>query len=128
VALHFRSFVQILLAVLALGVIDPSAACAAGTSETGKVCCCTHSPVCRCHAGTPCKKSCTLAQTQAPLDKQLPRTALLATPHPFVFLFAIAWANVSYPVFVPVIHQPEPDASPPLGGNPAQAVLRLWLI
>jgi hypothetical protein len=128
VTLHFKRFVQILLAVLALGMIDPSVGCAAGTSETGKVCCCTHSSVCKCPAGTPCKKSCTLVQAQVPLDKQLPRAALLATPHHFVFLFAIAWANVSYPVFVPVIHQPEPDTSPPFGGHPAQAVLRLWLI
>jgi hypothetical protein len=126
--LRFKSFVQILLAVLALGMIDPSVGCAAGTSETGKVCCCTHSSVCKCHTGTPCKKSCTLVQAQAPVDKQLPRAALVATPHPFVFLFAVAWANVSYPVFVPVIRQREPDASPPLGGKPAQAVLRVWLI
>jgi hypothetical protein len=128
VVLHFKSFVQILLTVLVLGMANPSIACAAGTSVTGQACCCTHSPVCKCHAGTPCKKSCTLAQAQAPVDKQLPRAALLATPHQFVFLFAIAWANVSYPTFVPVIHQRERDASPPFGGHPAQAVLRLWLI
>jgi hypothetical protein len=128
VALHFKSFVQILMAVLALGMVDPQAACAAGMAEPGKICCCTHSPVRKCHAGTPCKKSCPLVQAQAPLNKQLPRAALLATPHESAFLFAIAWANVSYPVFVPVIHQRESDASPPLGGKPAQAVLRLWLI
>jgi hypothetical protein len=128
VALHFKTFIQILMAVLALGMVDPQATCAAGASETGKVCCCTHSPVCRCHAGVPCKKSCTLVQAQAPLNKQLPRAALLATPHESVFLFAIAWATVSYPVFVPVIHQRELNASPPFGGSPAQAVLRLWRI
>jgi hypothetical protein len=129
VVLRFKSFVQILLAVLALGMADPSVACAAGSSETGKVCCCTHSPVCKCHAETPCKKSCTLAHAQAPFDKQLSsKTALVTAPHGFTFLFAITFVKVNYPAFVPVIHQRELDASPPFGANPTQAVLRLWLI
>jgi hypothetical protein len=129
VVLRFKSFVQILLAVLALGTIDSSVACASGTSEKGKVCCCTHSASCKCHSGTPCKKSCTLAHAQAPFDKQLSsKTALVTSPHGFIFLFAVTLAKVSYPVFVPVIHQRERDASPPFGGHPAQAVLRLWLI
>jgi hypothetical protein len=130
VAVHFKSFVQILMAVLALGIYIhiPEPACAAGTSEVGKTCCCTGSPVCKCHPDKPCKQSCTLVKVRAPLDKQLPTRSLATASHGLVPLFAITLSKVTYAPIVPVVAKRAIDTSPPLRGDSPQAVLRVWLI
>jgi hypothetical protein len=128
VVARFKTFVQILMAVLALGICNPQAACAAGTSEAGKTCCCTESPTGKCQPDKPCKQSCTLIQVQA-FDKQVPaRMALAPLPQGDAFLFSIAPTKVKYLVLVPVAHRRELNASPPFGGSPPQAMLCLWLI
>ena len=128
VAVHFKTFVQVLMAVLALGVVNPQPACAAGTVEVGKTCCCTGSPVCKCHPDKPCKQSCTLAQVRI-FDKQLPgRMVVASSPHGATLLFSTALTKIKYLVLVPVAHQRDLNASPPFGGSPPQARLCLWLI
>jgi hypothetical protein len=128
VAVRFKIFIHFLMAGLALGICDPRPACAAGTFEAGKTCCCTGSPVCKCHPDKPCKQSCTLAQVRA-FDKQMPaRTAVALSPRGDTFLFSIAPTKVKYFVFVPVVHRRDMDALPPFGGGPPQARLCLWRI
>ena len=122
-----RTFVQILMAVLALGVYAPQPVCASGSSEPGKICCCTGTPVCHCHPGTPCKKSCALVKVQA-LDKQVSNRVTFATSPGFTLLFAITRTRLIYPVLAPVFRPRESDASPPFGGSPPQSVMCLWRI
>ncbi len=124
--MHLKTFVLILMAVLALGVYSPQPACAAGTSEAGKTCCCTGSPVCKCHPDEPCKQSCTLVQVHT-LDKQIPNKTAF-TPSGGILLYSIASTKIKYSVLVPVAYQRNLNASPPFGGRPPQAMLRLWLI
>jgi hypothetical protein len=127
VVVRLKTFVQILMAVLALGISSPQPACAAGTSEAGKTCCCTDVPVCKCHPDKPCEQSCTLAQTHA-VDKQIATRTTLASSPCGNALFSIATAEIKYPVFAPAALQRNLNASPPFGGSPPQAMLRLWLI
>jgi hypothetical protein len=126
VADRFKSFVAILMAVLALGIWTPQTACAAGASEAGKSCCCTENPICKCQPDMPCKQSCTLAQVKT-FDKQLPARTTLA-PSARALLFLITPTKIKFLVTVPVAYRRDWNVSPPFGGNPPQAVLRLWLI
>jgi len=124
---HLKTFVQLLMALLALGISSPQPACAAGTSEVGKTCCCSDSPVCKCHPDQPCKQSCTLVQAHA-FDRQIPNKTVLAASYGDVLLYLIAPTKINYPVLAPIARQRNLNLSPPFGGNPPQAMLRLWLI
>ena len=126
VTVRFKTLVQVLMAVLALGIFDPHPACAAGTAEEGKSCCCTGTPVCQCHPDEPCKQLCALAQVQL-FDKQLP-ARLTASPLGGTFLFSIPATKIKYLSFIRVARQRELNAPPPFGGSPPQARLCLWLI
>jgi hypothetical protein len=129
VVVRLKACLQVLLAVLSLGIINPQPACAAGTSEPGMTCCCTGSPICQCHPNRPCKQSCALSQVQAPLDKQLPTKAITAASATgLIAPLSIALTKVSYPSFAPLVRRQDLNASPPFGGHSSQAVLRLWLI
>lgn len=89
-----KAFVQILMAVLALGTYAPQPVCASGTSEAGKICCCTGSPVCKCHSDKPCKQSCALVKAQA-FDKQIPaRIVRTASPQSNALLYSISPTKV----------------------------------
>ena len=117
------------MAVLALGLIDPQAICFAGAAEPGKTCCSAESSACQCPSDLQCGQSCPLVKQQAPLDKQVPtRTTSVASAHGLVALFFLAVSKVSYPAFAPAIQKRELDTSPPFGGSPPQAILRVWLI
>jgi len=126
-AVSFRTFVQILMAVLALGVWMPQSACAAGTTEEGKTCCCTQSPTCECPPAQPCKESCVLAQVQI-FDKQLSGRNATAPTAPGYLHSAIASIKVGHSALVPLSRERETNASLLFGGNPPQARLCLWLI
>jgi hypothetical protein len=54
--------------------------------------------------------------------------ALVPSSHGGTLLFSIAPTKIKYLVLVPVLHQRDLNASPPFGGAPPQAMLRLWLI
>ena len=126
-AVRFKTFVQILMAVLALGMGYPQSACAAGTPEVGKACCCTDN-LSKCHSEKPCKPFCAHVQVQA-IDKQLPaRMALASSPHGNTLLFSITPTRVKHLVLVSVPHRGALNVSPPFGGSPPQARLCLWLI
>jgi hypothetical protein len=122
-----KTFLQILMAVLALGVSNPQPPCAVGASEDGDRCCCPGSPVCKCHPDKPCEQSYNLAQAHA-FDKQMPPRTTLAALSARVLLFSNPFATIKYPVFVPLARQRDLNASPPFGGVQPQAMLRLWLI
>lgn len=127
-AVHFKTFVQILMAMLALGIVTPQPVCGAGTVEAVKTCCCNGSAADMCHSDQPCKSSCTRAQVQT-FDKQLPaRTVAASSVHGSTFLFSIMPTRVKYLVSAPVARQRGLDASPPFAGSPPQAKLRLWLL
>jgi hypothetical protein len=127
VVVRFKTLVKILMAVLALGIGVPQPGCVAGISEAGKACCCTESPICKCHPDKLCNQSCTQNQVQT-FDKQLPARGARASLHGDILLFSIAPTKVKYLVLVPAVHQRDLDASPPFGGSPPQARLCLWLI
>jgi hypothetical protein len=76
----------------------------------------------------PCRPSCKLAQVQA-FDQQLPaRTLTGASVVGAHLLGLIAPGKINYPAFVSVVRRRDLNVSPPFGGSPPQAVLRLWLI
>jgi len=125
---RFKTFTQILMAVLALGMSSPQPVCAAGTSEVEKNCCCSGGPVCKCHPGTPTKQSCVSTPVQV-FDKQLPgRIASVSSLHGNSLLFSIAPTEFKYLVLVSATRHRDLDASPPFGSSPPQAMLCLWLI
>jgi hypothetical protein len=108
VAARFKTFVQILMAVLALGISNPQPACAAaGTSAgDGKHLLLHGKPGLQMPSrACPGKQSCAFSPVQA-FDKQMPaRMAALRHPsrrHP---LFSIAPARVKYFVLVPMAHR-----------------------
>ena len=127
-ALRFRTFVQILMAVLALGFWTPQSVCMAATSDTGKTCCCTEASACGCLPDKSCELSCTL--TQVPIsDKDVTgQTAVAPTAHSYSLLFAIAPVQITSPVLASALRKQNANASPPLGGSPPQSKLCLWLI
>lgn len=128
VVVRVKTFIQILMAVLSLGVSSPLPVCAAGMPETGMPCCCAVSSSCKCHSDEPCKTSCEVSQAQA-FDKQLPaRTAFKPFHNGCGLLFSIAPVTIKYLVPAPVVSRRDSDASPPFCGGPPQAILRLWLI
>jgi hypothetical protein len=127
VAVRFKVFSAILMAVLALGLGNPLTVGATGMSEAGKICCCTGNPICSCPPGQPCKPSCTLAQVQTS-DKQIPARTALASLRGHVLLFSLAPAKIKDLFVFTVVHRRDLNASPPYGGAPPQAMLRLWLI
>src|SRR5260221_5045514 len=113
------------MAVLSLGTGNPQPACAAGTSEAGKTCCCTGNPICKCHPERPCKQSCTLARAQA-FDKQIPaRTAPAPSPQSDTLLFTIASTRIKYLILAPLAHRRDLKSSPPFGGAPGPARVSL---
>jgi len=129
VALRFKTFVQILMAVLALGISLPQPACAVGKSEPGKACCCcADDQACASHSGTPCPNACALTTAQ-PLDKQAPgRMASVPSPGMGLLLFSIVPNRVNY--FSPLPHASSwgVNASRFLASSPPQAALCLWRI
>ncbi len=124
---HFKTFMAILMAVLALGLGQPQTACAAGMSETAKSCCSTATTNCQDHPDQACHHACAVARAQS-LDKQAPARTTLTSLHGIVFLFSFAPTPINHLVPAAVAHRRELTASPPFGGNPPQAMLRLWLI
>jgi hypothetical protein len=126
--MRLKTFMQILMAVLTLGIGVPQSACVAGTTEAGMTCCCMESPISKCNPDKPCKQSCTLAQVQV-FDKQLPtRMAFAPSAHGNFLLSPIAPTKIKYLALISVVHQRDLNASPPFSGSPPQARLCLWLI
>jgi hypothetical protein len=124
VVARLRTFLQVLMAVMALGIYDPSMPCAAAAPMDGMSCCCVASPDCKCPSDSPCQQSCTSSQTST-IDKQLPTrpVSLGAT-----VLTSILWSRIEYPAFVPAFARRDIYASPLLSGGPPQARLCLWLV
>jgi hypothetical protein len=84
--------------------------------------------VCHCHRDKPCDSSCGRVQV-ATLDKQLPpRTTGAQAAVQAHLLFLSVGIAFNYPAFVSVVRHRDVNASPPFGGRPPQALLRLWLI
>ena len=81
-----------------------------------------------CRPDTGCTPSCAL--THAPVfDKQLSsRIGLRDLSGGIPWLAFLAPVTIKYPAFVPIAHERYVNVSPPFGGSPPQAVLRLWLI
>ena len=122
-----KTFVQILMAVLALGICPSQPVCADATLEAGKTCCCTECPSCKLHHDPPCKQSCTLTQVQT-FDKQLPSRTAFAPYSGSSFFFPAVPTKIKYLALVSVVHRRDLNTSPPFGGSSPQAMLRLWLI
>ncbi len=128
VVVRFKLFVQILMAVLALGICAPQSACAAGASTVKMTCCCTENSTCACQSDKPCKESCSLAPVHV-FDKQMTaRVGVTSSRHSNTFLYSIALINARNLALNPVVSQQESNPSPPFGGSPPQAMLRLWLL
>ena len=116
-----RAFALVLMLTLVVSFVAPSSA--AAKTESDQPCCCATN----CHCPVPCTPACREAQAPVP-DKQSPVRPAEA---PVVRLFAVsdAFPAATTSFFLPAIFDRcELNASPPLGGNPQQAVLRLWRI
>jgi len=127
-ARHLRIFLQVLMAVLALGLGLPPSACAAAATGVEKSCCCLPGVPCQCPLDSNDQPSCSLAPTPVS-DKQLStRTVPVVVTHAPSFLFSIAPATLKFPDLLSLSRQRDLNVSPPWGGHPPQALLRLWLI
>ena len=124
VARRLKTFIAILMAVLAVGIPMPQSAFATATRDAGNTCCGSEGSTCKCPPAAPCSSSCSHVLVQIS-DKQLPARTTL---HGGSLLFLLASIKIEYPAFVPVVVERNVNVSPPFGGSPPQAVLRLWLI
>jgi hypothetical protein len=125
-----KILVAVLMSALVLGAWAPQPVCAGATSSVATKCSCcgTDCPMSHGEPDKSCGSSCTPAPVQA-FDKQLPARMMVgAAPCGGPLLFLIAPVKITYPTFVSVVRPREPNVSPPFGGRPPQAVLRLWLI
>jgi len=127
VVARLKTFAHILMAVLALGISPSQPVCAAAMPASGGACCCTECPNCKLHHDQPCNQSCAVTQVQT-FDKQLPARMALAPCGGSYFLFPVAPTKIKYLVLASVVHRRDLNISPPFGGSPPQAMLRLWLI
>jgi hypothetical protein len=128
VAASFKTFVQILMAVLSLGVSVPMPVCAADVSEHGQSCCEGKAPACAGHCGQPCQESC-LSKIVQPLDKQVSvRTAALVVVSNGVCLFSAVPVVVKKVVCCSPALRWGVNASQFLASSPPQAALCLWRI
>lgn len=129
VADRLRSFIAVLMAILALGFGTPVPSCAAThlTPTSSCSCCCCSEFSAKYAPKVPCKQSCSLVYVQG-ADKQLP--ARPATePTAKSQLFAFAPVEITYPTVLSVLRIRSINFSPPFGSSsPPQAVLRLWQI
>jgi hypothetical protein len=125
---RFRSFVAILMAVLALGITLPQPACAAGTSKLAKPCCCAEGSACAGQPTMPCKESCILKTPQAP-DKQVSvRGEFAPSSGNGTFLFSIVPTEIKYFVSASLAFRSGASPSLFLANSPPQAALCLWRI
>ncbi len=128
VTAHVKTFIQVLMTALAIGIYSPQATCVVATSDPGKSCCCTGSLICKCHPDKPCNQSCTLIQVQ-PLDSQIPaRIMPLQSSCDSSLLCPILPTKVKYSSLLTIAYKRALNTSPPFGGSPPQASLCLWLI
>ena len=127
VLVRMKAFLQILMAILALGLPSPQPACAAANSPSAGASPCAECACCKLPHGQPCQQSYTATQVQT-LDKLLPSRTSLEKHSGAYFLFSIASVKIKYPVLASVVQRRSLNASPPFGGGPPQAVLRLWRI
>ena len=128
VDVRVKTFINILMVVLALLTGMPQAACIGGTPDAVRNCCCTGEPVCKCQPEKPCLPACARAQDQAS-DMQAPARAargLFASDHGL--LFPIAPTKIRYFVLNPAVRRPDSNAAPPGSGAPPQALLCLWRV
>lgn len=125
--MHLKRLIQILMMVLAVGLNGPVPVCASPIYGEDKAACCCQ-PDGTCTQGMPCKSSCEAAQIQI-FEKQSPTPAaqvpsVQLTVQPCTF----APATNNFSASVAALHRGDVNASPPFGGSPPQAILRLWLI
>jgi hypothetical protein len=121
---HFKSCIAVLMSVLAIGIWTPLPACAA-IDQASPSCC---SPEGQCHSqpNALCGQSCVLTHVPSS-DLQAPSRMAVGSAAPYLPL-TIAPVEIEFPAFVSVVRTREANTSPPFGGGPPQAVLRLWLI
>jgi hypothetical protein len=117
-----RAFALVLMLTMTVSFIAPLPA---ATKTVGdQPCCCA--AACHCPISNPCSPACREAQAPSS-DKQSP---VRPAGVPAVRLFVVSDAfPTTLPFLLPAgFDRCELNASPPLGGNPQQAVLRLWRI
>jgi len=118
-----RTLLQILLAVLALGLYSPEPACALGASDHATTCCCTGNSAGKCHSSQPCQPACAFGQEHAP-DKQVPaRTASVPAA---AILALFAFTSPDHSLFLSPVR--ELKAVPLFAASPPQSRLCLWRI
>jgi hypothetical protein len=125
---RWQTFVQVLMALLALGVLDPvPGACAALNPDSGKASCCASTACCACHDKTPCRSACSGAPVHN-FDKQVAaRLTTAKTTAGSVALFSLPATEAVFATTGRVARRSELKPPPP-GGSPPQARLCLWLV
>jgi hypothetical protein len=121
-----RAFAPVLMLMIAVSFGAPSSFAATAKADCDQACCCV--AACHCPMSGPCSPTCREAQAPLP-DKQSPVRPAQA-PAVRLFVVAEAFPAETAPCFLlpAIFDRCELNASPPLGGNPQQAVLRLWRI
>jgi len=112
--------------VIAVSFGAPSFPVALAEADCSRECCCAGA--CHCPMSQPCGPSC--GQAPAPLtDRETPvRPAEAPTVHFFAVTDAFSAAVAQHFLSPAAFDRCDLNASPPLGGNPQQALLRLWRI
>jgi hypothetical protein len=119
-----RIFASVLMLTLAVSFVAPLPAAVKAEGKTR--CCCAGA--CHCPVSKPCSSSCREALAPLP-DKQSPlRSAQAPSVRLFVVADAFPAATASGFLLPAAFARCDLNASPPLGGNSHQAVLRLWRI
>ncbi|MCE0523817.1 MAG: hypothetical protein LV480_12995 [Methylacidiphilales bacterium] len=127
-AARFKIFGLIVMILSAVGLSFPETVCASDPSPAAKSGCCSGGMVCKCHPDKAGSTSCKVTRLPSG-DKSIPaRSALAPSSRVDVPLFTMASISRGDWVSQPLFHGLKLNASPPFGGSPPQAVLRLWRI
>src|SRR6202795_5222859 len=128
-ASRVKTLVQTGMLLLTLGFSLPSSICSAAPAPEMKSSCCADSASCHCLPATPCTDLCKINPTHRDTrDLVAAARCAAALPRVEIAWFTLAPVRDLDRVPAAVLHRRELNASPPFGGSPPQAYLRLWLI
>jgi hypothetical protein len=125
---RMKALVQIGMIVLTMGLSMPPSLGSDSSGPTMKSCCCSGDAVCACPHEKPCADLCRVGELPAHGRDVVTGSALTASPRLSVALFTLAPVQHATLAALPKSRQWEVNVSPPFGGSPPQAILRLWLV
>lgn len=126
-AMRVKTFLQILMIVMVLGINLPVNAGVPSSALIAKVCCCTGETGCLCPTEIPCSHDCQFTQASSASQQVVVASTTVPLLRIDLVLYSLVSGETTATDSFSASHIHE-NASPPLNGCQHQAILRLWLI